>query len=64
MQISHVEREEQDLKSSLLARLRLWLPVRLQTRSGRSQKKEFPFHHLPLHTGTKEWARDIPNATW
>lgn len=42
-----MERGEPGLKSSLLARLQLQLPERLQSQSGGTKKKESPFSHLP-----------------
>lgn len=42
-----MERREPGLKSSLLARLQLQLPDRLQSQSGGAKKEESPFSHLP-----------------
>lgn len=42
-----MERQEPGLKSSLLARLHLQLPDRLQTLSGGTKKEQSPFSHLP-----------------
>ena len=42
-----MERGEPGLKRSLLARLQLQLPERLQSQSGGRKKEESPFSHLP-----------------